>query len=192
MAEQPVETDGQMYWPPGAPVLKPESPGDEWRTPPFVFEYMDRIHQFQVDLAATFDNALCASYYDRESDALAHEWHRGAVVGWLNPPYSSIDPWLEKARNEAGRGFTTVCLIPAPNGEKVYHKHVFGVASEVMWIEGRLAFIGLDGKPRAGNSRGSVLVTYRAYDLGHTRYSVVNRDAMQAMVASWRNGEAAA
>lgn len=168
-----------------------ESPGDEWRTPPFVFDYMNRQHGFVVDLAASDESTLCEDWFTKERSALVAPWHEFSGPGWLNPPYSRIDPWLAKARNEAVRGFTTVCLIPAPNGERVYHKHVFGIASEVMFIEGRLAFIGLDGKPRSGNSRGSVLVTYRSYDLGHTRYSVVSRDGMLGMVTSWRNGEAA-
>lgn len=167
-----------------------ESPGDEWRTPPFVFDYLNRQHQFDIDLAATSDNTLCERWYGRNSlDAV---WHHQAYRGFLNPPYSNIDPWLEKARNEAVLGFTTVCLMPAPNGEKVYHKHVFGVASEIMFIEGRLAFIGLDGKPRGGNSRGSVIVTYRGFDLGFTRISHVRRDDMLGSVTSWRNGEVAA
>lgn len=177
------------------PPTREAGPGDEWRTPPFVFEFMNRLHRFGIDLAATEHNALCSHWFDIAGDGLKEDWawYAGAFhvnpVGWLNPPYSNIDPWLAKARNEAVRGFTTVALIPAPNGERIYHRHVFGIASEVMFIEGRLAFLMPDGKPKPGNTRGSIIVTYRAHDLGNTRFSFIGRDEMAARVASWRSGQ---
>ena len=152
---------------------------DDWTTPPFVFDYMNHFHDFIVDLAASDGNALCEDWFTRDRDALKAPWHEFSGPGFCNPPYSSISPWLEKAAQEARKGFTSVFLIPTPNGEERYGKYVFDVASEVTFITGRLAFLRPDGTPVGGNTRGSCFVVYRGYDLGYTRYRHVLREAMR-------------
>lgn len=152
---------------------------DEWRTPRFVFDYMNRAHRFDIDLAASKDNHLCVTHITRETDALQASWAARGHRGWCNCPYSGIDPWLSKAVEEAKQGFTSVFLIPTPNGEDRYGTNVFNVASEVIFITGRLAFLRPDGTPVSGNTRGSCFVVYRGFDLGSTRYRHINRDAMK-------------
>lgn len=151
---------------------------DEWRTPPFVFWWAHQRFNFAVDLASTEANKLCHQNITKHENALAQDWSRFAGAGWCNPPYSNIDPWLQKAWDEAYEGFTSVFLIPTPNGEDRYSRWVLGHASEVIFIGGRLAFINAEGKPVSGNTRGSCLVVYRGLDLRHTRYRHVLRDAM--------------
>jgi|JI10StandDraft_1071094.scaffolds.fasta_scaffold114592_2 DNA (cytosine-5)-methyltransferase 1 len=158
----------------------PADARDEWRTPPFVFDFWARRFRFDVDLAATPENALCAYYVMQENDALSYDWAGIWKCGWLNPPYSNLEPWLEKARAEAARGFTTVALLPVANGQLFYGRQLFGVASEVWFISGRLAFLDSAGKPRAGNTAGSLVAVYRAYDLGDTRYGHIWRHHMEA------------
>lgn len=162
----------------------PADARDEWRTPQFVFDYMDRVHNFTVDLAATFENALCALCITRREDALSQDWNSFEGPAWINPPYSNIEPWLVKARNEAALGFTSVLLLPSPNGHLAYGKHVFDVASEVLFIHGRLSFLSPEGKPRTGNTVGSMLVTYRGFDLGQTRYRSIFRHEMEKRAAA--------
>ncbi len=158
----------------------PANAKDSWRTPRWLFDWLDRRFGFVVDLAASEDNHLCAAYFDAATDALAQEWHELTVpVGFCNPPYSNITPWLIKAQVEAMRGFTTAALIPAPNGEDRYGQYVFGVASEVIWITGRIAFINGAGRPVSGNTRGSIVAIYEAHNLGDTRYRHVWRNAIQ-------------
>lgn len=155
---------------------------DEWRTPPFVFEYVKRRQWIDVDLAASHQNALLGVYLTRDDDALQQDWSRIGNAGWCNPPYSGVDPWLEKAIDEATKGFTTVMLLPAPNGEDRYGRFVLEQASEIIFITGRLAFIDHTGSPRSGNNRGSIIATYRGYDMGCTRIRSVFRDEMKAIV----------
>ncbi len=102
-----------------------------------------------------------------------------APAGWLNPNYSDITPWMQKVVEQAKRGFTTVMLCPADNGEDRYGDFVHGVASEYRTITGRIAFLNADGRPVSGNTRGSALIVYRGFDLGDTRYGGLMRDAMQ-------------
>lgn len=156
----------------------PADARDEWRSPRFVFDFMDRRFDFCVDLAASHSNALCPVYITKDENSLAQDWSRFAGPGFCNPPYSNIDPWLAKGVEEARNGFTSVFLILAPNGEERYGKYVFDVASEVISITGRLAYLKPAGAAVSGNTRGSCLVVYRGHDLGNTRYSHVWRDSM--------------
>jgi len=158
---------------------------DEWRTPPWIFGWCARRFPFSIDLAASAKNALLPLYFTREMDALSIDWsdfarsQGAAPVGWLNPPYSDITPWMQKAIEQAKRGFTTVVLVPQDNGEDRYGDFVHGVASEYRAITGRIAFLNAEGVPISGNTRGSALVVYRGHDLGDTRYCHLMRDAMQ-------------
>lgn len=156
----------------------PEAERDQWCTPPQIFQWFHRRFQFAVDLAATDENALLPNFFTRDTDALARPWARlfPGRAGWCNPPYSNVAPWLEKARSEAGQGFTTVLFIPSPDGGRYYGQHVFGVASELIHIVGRVAYLNTEGDPQPGNRWGSCIVIYRAHDLGHTRYSHLWRE----------------
>lgn len=158
----------------------PVAERDEWRTPPYLFAWLNKIFEFDVDLAASKENALCAKYYSERLDTSKEDvsWLSKGKVGFCNPPYSNIDPWLWKAEREAFKGFTSVFLIPTPNGEERYGQYVFGCASEVYFITGRIAFLNANGEPIGGNTRGSCVAVYRGYDLGSTRYRHVYRDKL--------------
>lgn len=136
---------------------------DEWRTPKYLFRSLDGTYHFDIDLAAKPDNALCQNFIGVNS--LGQDWHRLGCTGFLNPPYSNIDPFLKKAIDETYKGFTTVALIPTPNGEIRYGRYVFGVATQVTFITGRISFLTPNGRPVSGNTRGSMVVVYERYKL---------------------------
>lgn len=158
---------------------------DSWETPTWLFNWLNLRYRFGIDLAASERNAKCPLYFSLSLDAFSVDWldfaraQGAAPMGFLNPPYSDIDPWMVKAVEQAKRGFTTVMLVPADNGEDRYGAHVHGVASEYRAITGRIAFLNAEGVPISGNTRGSALVVYRGHDLGDTRYCHLMRDAMQ-------------
>lgn len=167
----------------------PESDRDCWRTPPEVFRWLDRRFNFDIDLAASDENtmvkpiqlangSIIRRHFAIENDSLKLPWHKFARTAFCNPPYSDIDPWLKKAEVEAGLGLTTAFVIPAPNGEDRYGESVFGVASEMIFITGRIAFLRPDGTPVPGNTRGSCVVIYEAHNVGNgvTAMRHVHRD----------------
>lgn len=158
----------------------PTDARDEWRTPRFVFDYMARRFFFEVDVAATEQNALCRYKFTRETNGLEQHWSHFSTA-WCNPPYSKLDPWLEKAVAEAADGCTTVMLLPTPNGEERWGRWLYDTASEVIFINGRLTFLDSGGKPRAGNNRGSIIAIYRGHDIGNTRYRQIDREDMRAI-----------
>lgn len=159
----------------------PMASRDEWRTPPYIFAWLDRRYSFDIDLAATHQNKLCKEAFCFPNDALEVDWHSHGSTGFCNPPYSNIAPWLAKGRAESLCGFTSVFLIPTPNGERLYDEYVFDAASEVIFITGRLSFLTPDGIVINGNRWGSMIVVYRAHDMFDTRYRHVRRADIKAM-----------
>lgn len=165
--------------------MTPAEDRDEWRTPPFVFAWAcERYGKHDIDLAATEGNALCLLWRDKAENALDLRWRAAfgdPLNAWCNPPYSKRAPWLEKAAAEWARGQRSTWLIPAPNGED-YWRHVFGIAEEIVFIQGRLSYLTPAGKPMQGNRFGSVLVRYdRA--VKHTRCAHVERNEMRRWYA---------
>ena len=56
----------------------------DYSTPVLFFDALDSVFHFQMDLAASPENALCPKYFTEQDDALKQLW-RGTC--WLNPPY---------------------------------------------------------------------------------------------------------
>lgn len=163
----------------------PESKRDSWQTPQWLFDWADERFDFDVDLAASPINAKVNAFYTTEQDALGCSWLNHALfrnVGWCNPPYSETGKWLKKGWEEAQQGFCSVFLVPTPNGDAYWRDHVFGKASEIIYINGRVAFELPNGDgtatPQTGNTRGSCLVVFNRRYEGHTAISWVNRDDM--------------
>lgn len=157
---------------------------DSWQTPQWLFDYTHKMWDFDIDLAASKTNTKLPTFFSMADDALAKPWHKHGRRGWCNPPYSKIGPWLEKAFNESLRGFETVLLVPTPNGEAYWHDHVFGKASQIAFIKGRIGFelpvAGGLPKAKSGNPRGLCLVIYRHEAFGGlTKIETINRDDMK-------------
>lgn len=133
-----------------------------WGTPPELFRLYDEAYGFQLDAAASDENALCPNYFTAEDDALVQEWAPFRRV-WLNPPYGKgIDKWMQKAYEESQRGCVVVCLVPARVDTQWWQDWVAG-KSDVTFITGRLKFVKLEAANR--NAAGtapfpSALVTY--------------------------------
>lgn len=161
---------------------------DSWQTPDWLFNAAAARFDFVLDLAASVDNKKCGHWFGESSDSLSQSWaDSNSIHGgwcWLNPPYSETGKWLEKCWEEAQLGARIVCLVPSPNGESYWGKYVFNKASEIIFINGRVAFElpGEDGKPKAqkGNTRGSCLVVFnRTYEAG-TLLTSVDREKLIA------------
>lgn len=156
---------------------------DEWRTPPFVFDWASQYYPFDIDLCATSKNALCKKYFTKEQDCLAQSWHERGIFGFCNPPYSNIGPFLEKAIDERDHGFHTAFLIPTPNGERYFHDHIFGQASKIIFITGRISFLTPGGKEQSGNPRGSCFVLYEP-NFCNTQIEWIDREVMKKRVGA--------
>ena len=109
----------------------------EWTTPRWLFDVLDKEFGFNLDAAATKDNALCAKFYTKENDALVQDW-RGFV--FVNPPYGrGVGDWVKKASEESMHGATVVMLLPVRTDTAWWWDYVQGKA-EVRFLRGRLKF----------------------------------------------------
>ena len=125
------------------------TPKDEWATPQWLFDLLDREFHFQVDAAATKENAKLPAYFeDLDSiPTLEFDWYcKGAWERFfLNPPYSAgnIDRFMQKAYEESQKGALVVCLVPRATDTKWWHNYAMK-AQEIRFIKGRVRFVGYD------------------------------------------------
>lgn len=165
---------------------------DSWQTPQWLFDYVQSDQgMFDFDLAASATNAKVSDYLTIEDNSLNLPWHKlgGPTMcetsGWCNPPYSETGKWLEKGKIEAQHSFKSVFLVPTPNGES-YWRHVFGWATEIIFIHGRISFALPDENglliPKAGNTRGSCIVVFDEPGEQDTQIRWVDRDTMKAVM----------
>lgn len=133
----------------------------EWGTPRPLFDALDAAYAFALDAAASADNALCETYFTREDDGLAQDWHPYRRV-WLNPPFGrGIEKWMRKAYEESRRGCIVVCLVPARVDTRWWHDWVEGKA-RITFIKGRLKYIDHSdiARPAGTSPFPSALLTY--------------------------------
>lgn len=130
---------------------------ENWATPAHVFAALDQEFGFTLDACASSSNAKCARFFNVSQDGLKQKWAPDVV--WLNPPYGrTIGNWMKKAADEAARGATVVCLVPARTDTVWWHEQVMERANEVRLIRGRIRF----GDSQASAPFPSALVIYRA------------------------------
>ena len=112
----------------------------EWATPQDLFDRLDAVHHFTLDVCATHENAKCQRYFTREQDGLAQDWD-GRV--WMNPPYGrEIGLWVDKAlRASRTTARFVVCLLPARTDTRWFHELCLPYG-RVEFLRGRLKFGG--------------------------------------------------
>jgi len=116
------------------------SRSSDWATPLGFFLGLDSEFHFDLDVAASAQNAKCGRYFTIEDDGLSRDW--APSVCWMNPPYgSTIGRWVEKAHHESTLGATVVGLLPARTDTEWWHRHVIA-AAEIRFVRGRLKFQG--------------------------------------------------
>jgi len=113
------------------------SKSSEWETPQWLFDRLDSLFHFELDVCASDSTAKCQQYFSVKEDGLKQEW-RGSC--WMNPPYGrEIGRWVEKAYlSSLDEGATVVCLLPARTDTLWWHKYCS--KGEVYFLKGRLKF----------------------------------------------------
>lgn len=128
------------------PRQKPGKSKQDYGTPPEFIDAACRfigITSFQIDLAASAENAIASMFYTEEDDALCTEltWSMPGW-SWLNPPFANITPWAERAYAESHlAGAKIAMLIPASVGANWWRDYVHEKA-RVLCLNGRIQFVG--------------------------------------------------
>jgi phage N-6-adenine-methyltransferase len=106
---------------------------DNWGSPQYVFDYFNRAHHYEIDLAASPHNTKCGDYFTAEEDGLKQD-----IVGrrvWCNPPFGDIAPWVEMAALEEAQVFSL--LLPVRTGMAWFERCL---VARVDFLRGRLQF----------------------------------------------------
>lgn len=139
----------------------------DWTTPKILFDKLNKEFNFEYDLAADKDNALCSKFYTKEDDGLKQNW---SGICWLNPPYgdksSKMVDWIKKAylTTQENPELTVVMLIPARTNTKWFHNYCMK-AAEVRFICGRPKF----GDSKHGLPQPLILLVFKKSD--NTKFS---------------------
>ena len=157
-----------------SPVLFSRA-SDEWTTPPDLYDALGAEFKFTLDAAATDENSTSRTFLTLDQNSLMVRWglvpcHRaGPPVVWLNPPYSKVRLFMQKAAAEAALGCTVVCLVPSRTDTRWFHDHVWDVTThaprphvEIRFLCGRLKF----GDGTGSAPFPSMLVIFRPHHAG--------------------------
>ncbi|HDL07140.1 MAG TPA: hypothetical protein ENG35_00165 [Desulfobacteraceae bacterium] len=150
-------------------MLKARS--QEWETPQWLFDRLNDVFHFTVDLACTEENKKCKIGVTKEesSEILTNKW-KGR--GWLNPPYGkNLWQWVSNAcfcvHGIASFEPTTeliVMLIPSATEIMVWKEYIWQYAQYVIFLYKRLRF-EINGKPAGSSTKGSALVVFCRDDI---------------------------
>lgn len=113
---------------------------DKWSTPQDLFDGLDKLYNFDLDVCADKKNAKCVKYYTEEQNAFHKVWHRDGKCIWMNPPYGrKIIDWIRKAYIESQHNnCVVVCLLPARTDTKWFHD--LCTHGDITFLRGRLKF----------------------------------------------------
>lgn len=102
---------------------------DDCRTPQGIFNAIDNMYHFTLDVCANEDNTKCDMYYDKEINGLSQPWFDRV---WLAPPFSNrqVTQWLTKAVYETTINDDTVVWALVRNGATRWLKKYRDLAME--------------------------------------------------------------
>lgn len=144
---------------------------DEHETPQWLYDKLHKIYKFTLDPCATDKTAKCALYYTKEQDGLAQFWYGHRV--FVNPPYSEIKLWVEKAIYEVHHNDCkiAVMLLPSRTGMSWFTDLVLPLYSKMIFIKGRLRFENEDNSAPFD----SIIVVFQKNNEDHTTEVWVNK-----------------
>ena len=128
---------------------------NEWYTPACI---TDPLGPFDLDPAApeVEHRRIAAREYTKADDGLAQPWS-GRV--WLNPPFSQ--PLLRQFVHRMAQHGNGIMLIPCRGFDTAwFQEDVFGKATALLFVKGRLSFTGPCGRRGVHPPIGTLLVAY--------------------------------
>ena len=158
---------------------------DLWRTPPQVFETLNKEFEFAADMASTHENALCDIHFTEDDNSLSLDWAKeidkkyylsGHNYVWLNCPYSDPMPWVKKSLESQCDGLGVVMLLNQDTSVGWFLEALKGV-SEIRYIvgdhkegggtsSGRLDFLDENGNPAKGNNKAQFILVFNPFKIG--------------------------
>lgn len=134
---------------------------DSYRTPEYVFLWLDGIYNFTVDGCASSHNALCKRFVTEELNFLEFSaLHVGDRI-FVNPPYSNPKPFVERAAYFMALGCTVVMLLPSDKSTQWYQVIQDNATEVIDIVGGRINFLHpVTGEEVKGNNKGSMVAVF--------------------------------
>jgi len=134
------------------------SENHKWETPDLIFNDLNRVFNFTLDVCATNKNTkIPENYFSPADNGLEKDWQNN--VCFMNPPYGrDVQDWVKKAYNESLKGTTVVALVPARTDTKWFQD--CWKADYLYFIKGRVKFKDEDGNSTGSATFPSVLVIW--------------------------------
>lgn len=171
---------------------------DLWRTPPEVFETLNKEFVFLADTACTYENKLCKIGFTEKYDSLDEPWLQrlrrsdpyisGNAYVWCNPPYSDPMPWVKKALESQKDGLGVVMLLNQDTSVGWFKEALKGV-SEIRYItgylkengkaaSGRLDFLDSNGAPAKGNNKAQFILVFNPFKIGARESTYITKEEL--------------
>lgn len=175
---------------------------DNWRTPPEVFNTLNREFGFVADMASSANNALCKVFFTENHDSLSFDWKyeiemalghdicSGYNYVYLNPPYSDPMPWIKKAAGAQLRGLGVVMLLNC-DPSVGWFAEALKTVSEIRFIvadespeskrgysSGRLGFVDDKGNAVNGNNKPQFVLVFNPFKIGTAISSYVRKSEL--------------
>lgn len=115
-----------------------------WETPNWLFNDLNKLFHFNLDVCADNESAKCERYFTEKDNGLAQDWDG---VCWMNPPYNRYQhKWVKKAIDECENGNCkqVVILIPSRTETVAWQEYIFKNAKAILFFKGRIKFEGTD------------------------------------------------
>lgn len=155
---------------------------NEYRTPDWVYNPLNRVFDFTLDVAATPENAKTEMYYTIDDNGLSQEWGGIELPSGMrhnvfnNPPWSLgvYGDWVKRASDEFIRwGITVVQVLPFKPETKGF-RPVWDYAKYLILPEQRIAFDLPDGTPSSGATFFSCVAVFTNLSLIPDEISILH------------------
>ena len=141
---------------------------DDHRTPTDLYEALNaRYGPFELDVAASSENTKCDVYITEEQNALKQSWNTlyasnvlwmaAGINVWCNPPYHSIDDWVNHAIKQVGHSCQSITMLLPNRTDRPWFKTLLTHAKHIHFIQGRLRFTGPHQIKNQSAPQGSIV-----------------------------------
>lgn len=149
-----TKTSSHLYTMSTTRAYMPKSKSDKWSTPPHIYNPLHDEFKFTYDPCPI-------TWKEGDPDGLSTDWGTSTFV---NPPYSKVAKWIEKAHDEWKKGKTVVMLINAITDTVAFHKYIYGQA-ELRFVKGRICFIDpTQPDKKQPSPKPSMIVVFKGED----------------------------
>lgn len=100
---------------------------DERATPWELFNELNQQFNFTLDVCASAENHKCDTYFSKEENGLKQLW--SPHICFMNPPYSEIYSWLQKANWATKAGALVVAILPMDGSTQWFHHFLWNKLS---------------------------------------------------------------